>query len=196
MRQRQPKRLLPREVLERPLNRTVTGVASHRIAWAVEILDVAPGDRILEVGCGHGVAVSLICQRLDRGYITALDRSPKMIEMAEKRNAACLDKARFVTASIEGADLGDEIYNKVFAIQVSALHRPGKALDAVGTCLAPGGLLYLFSQAPGWKQPQDADRFGAELGEALQTALFTVEEALVGHVGSGFVSCVVARASR
>jgi trans-aconitate methyltransferase len=110
----------------------VAGGASERLVWAVEVLDVAPADRVLEVGCGHGVAVSLVCERLAGGRITAVDRSARMIEMARKRNAAWADRVRFV----------------------------------------------------------------AEADEALGDAGFTVEEALVGEVGSGFVAGVVARAGR
>jgi SAM-dependent methyltransferase len=170
--------------------------ASDRIAWALDVLDVGPDDRILEVGCGHGVAVSLVCERLDGGRITALDRSPKMIEMARKRNRACADRARFVTARIEEADLGDEAYDKVLAVHVSALHTPGRALKVVRDRLASGGRFYLFSQAPGWKRPSDAERFGAELAETLGGAGFSVEEDLVETLGNGFVNGVVARGSR
>ena len=109
----------------------MTRSASDRQAWAVDVLDVAPDDRILEVGCGHGVAVSLVCERLDGGRITAVDRSPKMIAMAQKRNRAYAGKARFVTAGIEEANLGDETYDKVLAVHVAALHKRGPALDAV-----------------------------------------------------------------
>lgn len=170
--------------------------ASDRVAWAVEVPDVAPDDRILEGGCGHGVAVSLICERLAGGRITAVDRSPKMIEIARERNRACAERARFVTARIEEADLGDEAYDKVLAVHISALHRPGRALQVVRERLAPGGRLYLLSQAPGWKRSRDAERFGAELGGTLGRAGFSVEEDLVETLGNGFVNGVVARGSR
>jgi trans-aconitate methyltransferase len=61
---------------------------SERFVWAVDTLTLDPADRVLEVGCGHGVAVSLVCGRLTSGRITAIDRSKKMIEMAARRNRA------------------------------------------------------------------------------------------------------------
>src|ERR671935_177066 len=64
----------------------MAGKASERFVWAVDTLEVRPADRLLEVGCGHGVAVSLVCERLTTGTITAIDRSPKMIEMATRRS--------------------------------------------------------------------------------------------------------------
>jgi SAM-dependent methyltransferase len=171
----------------------VAGNASERIAWAVDVLDIAPGDRVLEVGCGHGTAVSLVCERLDGGHITAVDRSPKMIAAARRRNEACGDRARFVTASIEDAELGDEMYDKAFAVHVVALHRSGQALDVVRDRLAPGGALYLFSGAPGWRRLADARRAGEELREALEGAAFTVSDVLAEDLSGSFVSAVVAR---
>ena len=158
----------------------------------VDVLDVAPDDRILEVGCGHGVAVSLVCARLDGGRITAVDRSPKMIAMAQRRNQAHAGKARFVTASIEAADLGDETYDKVLAVHVAALQERGPALDAVRNRLVPGGRLYLFSQAPGWKEAGQAARFGAEVGGVLEQAGFEVVDTLVQAIGAAFAVAVVA----
>jgi cyclopropane fatty-acyl-phospholipid synthase-like methyltransferase len=159
----------------------------------VEVLDVAPADRVLEIGCGHGVAVSLICARLGRGRITAIDRSPKMIAMARKRNRDCGDKVRFITAKVEDADLGSEMYDKVFAVHVAALHRPGKALEAVRAHLAADGLLFLFSQAPHWTKRSDASRHGRELAAVMEEAGFAVDGVKVGAVGASYMAGVIAQ---
>jgi SAM-dependent methyltransferase len=165
--------------------------ASERLRWAVDALDVAPGDRVLEVGCGHGVAVSLVCARLTDGHITAVDRSPKMIAQAERRNREYAGKARFVTATIEEADLGDEEYDKAFAVHVAALERPGPPLAALRPRLAPHGRLYLFSQAPGWRSEGDGEEWARGVGDALAPAGFAVERRLVATLGSGVSAGVV-----
>jgi SAM-dependent methyltransferase len=167
--------------------------ASDRLAWAVEVLDVAPGDRILEVGCGHGVAVSLVRERLDGGRVTALDRSAKMIAAAEKRNRAHGDTVRLIAAPIERAELGDETYDKAFAVHVAALHRPGRPLEVVRERLRPGGRLYLFSSAPSCSSAEPAEVFGAELAEVLEGAGFEPERVMVEQLGDGFSTGVVAR---
>ena len=167
--------------------------ASERLIWAVRNLDVRPADRLLEVGCGHGVAVSLVCERLKGGRICAVDRSAKMIAAARRRNAANADKARFVTAAIEQAELGDEVFDKAFAVHVAALHRPGPALGAVSRRLVPGGRLYLFNQAPGWRSRRDAERFAAGLAPTLSDAGFAIERELAEELASGVGAGVVSR---
>src|SRR3954464_16085509 len=99
----------------------MAGKASERFVWAVDTLAVHPADRLLEVGCGQGVAVSLVCERLTTGTITALDRSPKMIEIATRRNREHVDTGRAVLESValEDADLGDRRFDKVFAFNVA-----------------------------------------------------------------------------
>jgi SAM-dependent methyltransferase len=163
------------------------------VRWAVDVLDVAPDDRVLEVGCGHGVAVTLVCERLDGGRITAVDRSPKMIGAAIRRNREHAEKVRFVTARIEEAGLGTELYDKAFAIHVTALHEPGPALDVVRRRLVPGGRLYLFTQAPSWKAAEPAETFAADLARTMaETGLEPMETSVAG-LGDCFAAAVVAR---
>jgi hypothetical protein len=79
-----------------------------------------------------------------------------MIEMAKRRNRAHARRARFITASFEEADLGDEIYDPVFDIHVAAVHESAESLDVARRRLAVGWGLYLFGQAPGWKASSQA----------------------------------------
>jgi ubiquinone/menaquinone biosynthesis C-methylase UbiE len=161
----------------------------------VATLSVEPADRLLEVGCGHGVAVSLVCERLADGRITAIDRSRKMIDMATRRNREHVDSGRavFQAVPLEQADLGDERFDKVFASHVALFWRqPAKALPIVRRLLAPRGALYLFNQTPGWTG-ETARGFGDRLGELLRENDFSVDDVLVGDLSPAPVVCVKAR---
>jgi ubiquinone/menaquinone biosynthesis C-methylase UbiE len=122
---------------------------SERLSWAVGVLGVQRGDRILEIGCGHGVAVALMCEQLadGRGHVTAVDRSATMIAAAERRNADHVraGRASFLTASLHDADLDDARFDKVLAVHVPVFLRgdPVRELEVVSRHLAPGGRLFL-----------------------------------------------------
>ena len=118
---------------------------SERLRSIVEQLDIRPDDRVLEIGCGHGVAATLVCERLGGGHLTAVDRSPKMIEAACRRNAACIEagKAEFLVADLEELDLGRRRFDRIFAVRVGLFHRePDRARDLAERWLAPGGTLF------------------------------------------------------
>ena len=120
---------------------------SDRLTWAVDQLDLSPDDHVLEVGCGHGVAVDLIASRLRTGRVVGLDRSPKMIAAAEQRNAAHIaaGRARLVSADVETADLDGERFTKILAVRFPPLLRGDAkpALAALRDHLADGGALYV-----------------------------------------------------
>jgi ubiquinone/menaquinone biosynthesis C-methylase UbiE len=125
---------------------------SERLERIVDQLGIRPNDRVLEIGCGHGVAATMVCERLEGGRLTAIDRSPKMIDAAVKRNAAHVDagKAEFLVASLEDLDLGDRRFDVAFAVRVAIFHRePERARALVEPWLAPDGRVLTFYDTPG-----------------------------------------------
>jgi ubiquinone/menaquinone biosynthesis C-methylase UbiE len=125
---------------------------SERLRSIVASLGIQPNDRVLEIGCGHGVAATLVCERLDGGSLTAVDRSAKMIEAASRRNAehVAAGRAEFLVAALEDLDLGERRFDKVFAVRVGLFHRdPERARSLVEPWLAPGGQVRAFFDEPG-----------------------------------------------
>ena len=77
------------------MGRRSSNVARNR--WAVQLLDVQPADRVIELGCGPGVAIAALATRAIRGLVVGVDHSQVMI-----RQAPDLRKVRTGT----GSDLG------------------------------------------------------------------------------------------
>jgi cyclopropane fatty-acyl-phospholipid synthase-like methyltransferase len=173
----------------------MAGKASKRFVWAVDALEVRPGDRLLEVGCGHGVAVSLVCERLRTGTITAIDRSSKMIEMARRRNREHIDAGRAALEAIalEDVDLGDRRFDKVFAFNVAPFwQQPEAALGAVREHLARDGTVSIFWDAR-HSAPGRARELANELADRLRDGGFSVDGVLVEDLRPVPAVCVIGR---
>jgi len=129
-----------------------TTVATRRQRWAVETMAVAPHDRVLEIGCGRGAAVSLVAERLTTGTIVAIDRSATMVRLATERNADHVraGRAQIRRAAFESAELPERHFTKIFAVNVNLFWLGAEAaqIDRMTTLLAPGGALYVFGERP------------------------------------------------
>lgn len=118
---------------------------------AIAALALAGGDAVLEIGCGHGVAVRLVLERLTTGTITALDRSQKMIDAVAQGAPEALAAGRLRTRAeaLEDADFGDERFDAIFAVNVDMNLRLGTRWPGLlKALLKPGGRVVLAFDPP------------------------------------------------
>jgi tRNA1(Val) A37 N6-methylase TrmN6 len=117
----------------------------------VDQLHVRPTDRVLEIGCGNGVAASLICARLTTGHLTAIDRSATAIAAARKRLAEHRDAGRvsLLAGSLARATLRPCEFHRALAVNVNVFWLdPEAELEVLARAMKPNGLLCLVYQPP------------------------------------------------
>ena len=110
-------------------------------------------DVILEIGCGHGLAATLICEKLATGRLVAIDRSKKMIDASTRRNRKYVEAAtaQFHLADVLSFDPGPLRFDKILAVRVGLFHRDAAAVVArarIQKWLKRGGKLFLVYDEP------------------------------------------------
>lgn len=168
--------------------------APERLVWAVEVLDVGPADRLLEIGCGTGVALGLVGDRLRAGHITGIDRSAKAIAAAERRNSRHLQsgRVRLVHTALTDASFAGQVFDKVFAVNVNVFWlAPARELRLIRGLLAPAGRLLLFYTLPSHAQ---VTRVVEACTRFLEAEGFVVHDVL-GAAGSAPGLCLIAASS-
>ena len=130
---------------------------SPRLAAIVDALPLRRGMRVLEIGCGPGVAARAVAQRIGDGFVLAIDRSPKAIRQAIAGSAAEITEGRleYRCLAIEDFELGEgEVpFDLAFAIRVGALdgRHPEAGAVALGRlrkALRRGGRLFIDGGDP------------------------------------------------
>ena len=135
----------------------MTHGTSPRIAAALAALPLRPDMRVLEIGCGPGVAARAVSRVLIAGKIVAIDRSAKAIAQAVAGSAEELGSGRleFRHVAIEDfvLDPGQPPFDLAFAMRVGALdgrhpELERQAMARLKAALQPGGLLVIDDRAP------------------------------------------------
>jgi len=102
------------------------------------VAGVAPGARVLEIGCGTGQATVPLAER---GYrIVAVELGAGMAAVA-RRNLAAFDAVEVVTAAFEEWPLPDEPFDVVFSATAFHWIDPAVRVSKSADALRLGGLL-------------------------------------------------------
>lgn len=123
---------------------------SPRIAAFVAALPLRPGMRILEIGCGPGVAARLVAAQVGSGYVLGIDRSAKAIAQARQLVEELVEariEFRQVAAEEFALFPGEPRFDLAFAMRVGALdnRHPDtgvRVLARITDALTPTGRLF------------------------------------------------------
>jgi SAM-dependent methyltransferase len=129
------------------MGRRSSNVARNR--WAVQLLDVQPTDRVIELGCGPGVAIAALATRATRGLVVGIDHSQVMIRQARRRNRAAIraGRVRLIHTPVESLSISDGPFNAALAVNtVGMWPDPIARLRELARLLRPGGRIALVSQ--------------------------------------------------
>lgn len=127
----------------RPSNR-------RRNAWAVDLLNVQPAWRVLEIGFGPGLSLHRLASRVGpKGLVAGIDISVTMLRQARRRNRAAVASGRMHLRQASVTDLPrfGEAFDAILAVNTVGFwpDRPGQ-FRAIRAELVPGGLFAVTVQ--------------------------------------------------
>lgn len=116
------------------------------IGLATRLLHVPKGGRILEVGCGRGVALAPLTRICEPSSLTALDIDLKLLEVARQTAANEGIEVSLVQGDLRAMPFADRSFDLV--VDFGTCYHVGGRAEAVAEVervLAPGGLFFYES---------------------------------------------------
>ena len=115
----------------------------RKYAWIAEHLDIRPGERALDVGCGWGSNLLYLAEHTEgelHGVTLSARQRAHALDLAERRGVA--DRVRIDRLHIEDLDLEPESLDAIlFVGSVVHMHNREEIYARVARALKPGGRL-------------------------------------------------------
>jgi SAM-dependent methyltransferase len=111
---------------------------------AMDRLQLGPGQRVVDLGCGGGRTTLELASRVrPGGKAVGVDITPELIADGRERAARLgVDNVDFVHADVQADDLGEAVFDAAFSrFGVMFFAEPIAAFANVRRALRPGGLL-------------------------------------------------------
>lgn len=141
-------------------------------------LNVAPGERVLELGFGGGVGLALLLAHEPSVQASGIDLSRDMVRRCRQRFG---DRVTLVEGSVDAMPFADAAFDKIFGVNVSYFWPDmPRALAEVHRTLAPGGSLVLGIRPPETLRRFQFDAAGHRVWEAPQYVQALSEAGFVG----------------
>lgn len=161
----------PRGCLGRVVGLILAGRGSNlvRNRWTVDLLDPKSGERVLEIGCGPGVALELCLSRMSVKAV-GVDHSGLMIAQASRRNTNAMRAGRLslIEGTIDDVPGDFAPFDKLFSINVIQFVDRAKFVARAKALLKPGGTFAATYQPRHAKATRnDALAMAAQLTERL-----------------------------
>ena len=149
----------------------------ERNHWTVDLLKVRSGDRVIEIGCGPGLALETCLLRAKRGQIVGLDHSQTMLDQARARNAKASQEGRLDLRLGSLDDLPATIgsFDKAYSVNVVQFFPDQVAAFRKIHSLLKSKSVVATTYMPRTKNPSRADAFNVaeEVKQNMEIAGFT-----------------------
>jgi len=116
-------------------------------------LDLQPGQRVLEIGCGSGSDSELIAKRLSHGELFVQDLSKEMVTLCKRRLASLRQPSLAVEYSVAAGrplPFADNSFDRVFHFGgLNMFSDIGGSLCGMGRVAKPGGKVLVGDESVG-----------------------------------------------
>jgi SAM-dependent methyltransferase len=163
---------------------------------AIDALDIAPGDVVLELGFGPGKAIAQLASAIGPGHVLGIDQSATMLAQASRHNRQAIERGcvELRRGHFDALPWPTASIDKVLAVNTAYFF----CADAVEVqearrVLRPGGLMAIYvtdkSVMSRWRfsGPDTHRTFDSnELAALLRTGRFDDDDVTVTRVSPGF----------
>lgn len=163
----------------------------------LQLLDIRPADRVLEVGFGPGVSVARAAELTTSGQVVGIDHSELMLRQARRRNAQAIRAGRveLMLGSAEALPRFDAPFDKVLAVNVYMFwNDPIPVLRGLRLVIKEGGVIALTLQPRRRGATVDDTRAAAErMAASLRAAGFAEVQVEILEMAPVAAACVLGR---